>query len=48
MTTMGVPTCTQIRICVQLDAARIGFSVTAKPVLYGRSKIDKNDLNDTS
>ena len=31
---------------VQLDAASIGFSHTANPVLSGHSKIDKNDLND--
>ena len=40
----GVPTCTQIRMCVQLDAASIGFLVTAKAVLSGHSKIDKNIL----
>ena len=36
----GVPTCTQIRMCVQLDAASIGFLVTVKPVLSDQSKID--------
>ena len=36
--------CMQIRMCVQLDAASIGFSVTAKPVLYGHSKIDKKPI----
>ena len=40
----GVPTCTQIRMCVQVDAASIGFSVTAKPVLNDHSKIDKKIL----
>ena len=38
--------CTQIRMCVQLDAATIGFPVTAKPVLYGGSKIDIIEIND--
>ena len=41
---MGVPTSTQIRTFVQLDAASIGYSVTAKPVLYGHSKIDKTTI----
>ena len=33
-----VPTFSQIRMCVQLDAASIGVSVTAKPVSSGHSK----------
>ena len=39
---MSVPTCTQIRMSVQLDAASIGFLFIVKPVLSGNSKIDKN------
>ena len=39
-----VTTCTQLRMCIQFDAVSIGFSVTAKPVLSGYSKTDKNDL----
>ena len=42
----AVPTCTQIRMCIQIEAASIRFSVTAKPVSYGHSKQTKNDLND--
>ena len=40
--------CTQIRMCVQLEAANIGFSVTAKSFLSGHSKIEeeKHNLND--
>ena len=34
--------CTQIR----MEAASIGFSVTAKPVLSGHLKIDKKYLSD--
>ena len=37
----GIPICTQIHMCVQLGAASIGFSGTAKPVLSDHSKIDK-------
>ena len=33
--TRGVPMCTQIRMCVQLDAASIGFLTTSKSVLSG-------------
>ena len=41
----GVPTCMQIRMCVQLDATSIGFSGTAKSVFKsGHSKIDKKIL----
>ena len=36
----------KIRMCVQLDAASIGFTVTAKPVLSGQSKKTKINLND--
>ena len=41
----GVPTCTQIRMCVQLNAASIGVLVTVNPVLSEHSKREKN-LND--
>ena len=35
----GVPMCTQIRKCVQLDEASIGFLVTVKPIfLKNRQK----------
>ena len=40
----GVPTCTQIRMYVQLGAACIGVLVTVNPVLSGHSKIDKNPI----
>ena len=35
----SVTTCTQIRTCVQLDAARTGFLGTIKPFFSGHSKI---------
>ena len=37
----GVPMCTQTRKSVQLGAASIGVSVTAKPVFSGHSQKDK-------
>ena len=44
MNISGVPTCTQIRMCVQLGAARIGFSVTLTKLLtqYGRGRAVTN------
>ena len=44
-TSSGVPACTQIRMCVQLDAAIYIFSFNKTHLLKsGHSKIDKNDL----
>ena len=37
-----VPTSMQILMCVQLEAASIDLSVTAKPVLSGHLKLDTN------
>ena len=45
--TKGVLTCTQIRMCVQLDAASTLYRVLSySKTLSGQSKIAKNDLND--
>ena len=42
----GLPTCNQIRMCIQLDAARIVFFVTVNKthLKSGHSKIDKTIL----
>ena len=39
-----VPMCSQIRMCVQLDAASIGFSTTSKPVLSGHLNRKKQTI----
>ena len=44
----GVPMCTLICMCIQIEAETIGFSVTTKPVLSGHSKIEKKTILMTS
>ena len=46
--TGGVPTCTQIRMCVQLDAASTLYRVLSysKTCLKRQIKNSQNDLND--